>query len=151
MLTIHPDFREFLTALNSNGVQYLILGGYAVNFHGHHRNTKDLDVWIAVNPANAERLSQALIAFGFSPDAVPPAAFSDKDKIFAFGKEPTRIDILLNPTEIDFDACFSRRVVADIGGLDVPFISLPDLRHNKRASGRLKDRADLGSLPELPE
>lgn len=66
MVSLNPDFRELLQLLNSEGVRYLVVGGYAVNFHGHHRNTKDLDVWIATDPRNAESLSRALQRFGFS-------------------------------------------------------------------------------------
>jgi hypothetical protein len=86
--------------LNSAGVRYLVIGGHAVNYHGHHRSTADIDVWIAIDPANAEKVSAVLQSWaGFPAASVPPAMFLDKGKIFQFGRKPFRIDILTNPRE----------------------------------------------------
>src|SRR5215203_5293087 len=94
MLKIHPDFRDLLSCFNSENVRYLILGGYAVNYYGHHRNTKDIDIFIALEPDNAARVSSALVKFGFSAASVPPRTFLTPEKVFAFGREPLRVDIL---------------------------------------------------------
>jgi hypothetical protein len=148
MLTIHPDFRELLALFNSIGVRYLIIGGYAVNFHGHHRNTKDIDLWIAVDPDNAVRVSEALQRFAFDAASVPPEIFLKRNNVIAFGRAPLRIDILTDPSGVTFDECYLRREEADLGqGLLVPFLSLGDLRINKAASGRTSDIADLDNLP----
>lgn len=147
MLSLNPNFRDLLQLLNAEGVRYLVVGGYAVNFHGHHRNTKDLDVWIAVDLQNAERVSRALQRFGFSASSVPPSNFLQKGKIFVFGREPLRVDILTDPSGVDFGDCYPRRVEAELDGIIVPFISLADLRANMGAAHRTRDKADLEELP----
>jgi predicted nucleotidyltransferase len=146
MPTLSRDFRELLELLNSGGVRYLVLGGYAVNFHGHHRNTKDLDLWIAVDPNNAGRVSESLRQFGFPAASVPPSLFLQKGKVFVLGREPFRVDLLTNPSGVDFEPCYARRVETVLDGVAVPFIALDDLIINKRASGRLRDRADVEEL-----
>jgi hypothetical protein len=145
---LYPDFKAFLESLNSAGVEYLVLGGYAVIHYGYRRVTDDLDVWIAVRPDNAERVSRVLQRFGgFPPSKVKPSMFAALGKVFIFGREPVRIDILTSPSGIDFDACFSRRNVVNWDGVKVPLISFEDLKQNKQASGRAKDLADLENLP----
>jgi predicted nucleotidyltransferase len=146
MKELSRHFTGLFECLNSAQVRFLILGGYAVNFHGHHRNTKDIDVWIAVDPQNAQRVSRALQMFGFAAESVPPELFLSKGIVYAFGREPTRVDILTDPHGIDFDACYKRRVEVQVEGIPVPFISVEDLIVNKTASGRLRDLADVSEL-----
>lgn len=147
MLSLNPHFRDLFECLNSAGVKYLVLGGYAVNYHGHHRNTKDVDVWIAVEAENAERVSKALQRFGFAAASVPPQKFLSKGHIFVFGREPFRVDILTDPSGVEFEDCYARRVETTLDGVRLPFIALDDLKVNKRASARPKDLADLEELP----
>jgi hypothetical protein len=147
MTSLDPNFKDLLECLNSAGVRYLVLGGYAVNFHGYRRNTKDFDVWIALDPDNAERVSVAMQRFGFSRASVPPEKFLTKGHILAFGREPLRVDIITDPSGVDFAICYEHRVEAMIEGVRIPFIALEDLKANKRSSGRLKDLADLENLP----
>ena len=149
MISLDPNFRDLLECLNSAGVRYLVVGGYAVNFHGHHRNTKDLDVWLARDRENAQRVSSALQAFGFARSSVPASKFLAAGDIQTFGREPFRVDLLLNPSGIEFDPCYARRVEAVLDGVRVPFIALEDLRENKRASARLQDLADIENLPAV--
>lgn len=86
---LYPDFREFLKSLNSAGVKYLVVGGYAVIHYGYRRATDDLDIWIALDPRNAERVSRVLQDFaGFSPRDVHPRRLGAKGKMFIFGREP---------------------------------------------------------------
>lgn len=147
MVNLFPDFKEFLRLLNSSKVRYLLIGGYAVNFHGHHRTTGDMDIWIAVDPDNAPRVSEALRQFGFAAGMVPPEMFLEKGKIFRFGVKPVRIELLTSPSGIDFENCYPRRIEAQIDGIAVPVVALEDLRKNKRAAGRPKDQDDLLNLP----
>lgn len=150
-VNLYPDFKAFLKSLNSHGVEYLLIGGYAVAHYGYERVTKDIDVWIAVDLENARKLSEALQAFGgFSPSAVVPEMFLEDGKIFKFGREPVRVDILTGPAGVAFRECFGRRLVVLMDGIAVPVISLADLRANKLASGRTKDLTDLERLP-VPE
>jgi predicted nucleotidyltransferase len=145
---LYPDFRAFLESLNSTGVRYLLLGGYAVIFYGYRRVTDDLDVWIAVDAENTQKLSRVLQQFGgFPASAVKPSLLRQKGKVFIFGREPVRIDVLTGPSALEFDECYARRHVVDFDGIAVPLISLEDLKRNKAASGRAKDLADLKNLP----
>jgi predicted nucleotidyltransferase len=147
MLRLDPNFKKLLRLLNSARVKFLVIGGYAVNFHGYHRNTADIDLWIAVDPANAQKISEVLRQFGFAPTSVAAADFQQRGKILRFGRPPWRVDILTDPAGIEFDECYKRKVVVDLEGVSVPFISLPDLKINKKAAGRTKDLADIENLP----
>jgi hypothetical protein len=89
-----------------------------------------------------------LQAFGFAPAAVPSERFLHKGPILAFGRKPLRVDILTDPSGVEFEDCYLRRIETEIDGVMIPWISLPDLRTNKRASGRTKDLADLENLPD---
>ncbi len=92
-------------------------------------------------------MSLALQAFAFSAASVPPERFLQKGVIHAFGREPFRVDILSDPSGIEFEACYAQRVEAELDGQRIPFISLAHLRLNKSAAGRTQDRADLENLP----
>lgn len=109
MKRLDPNFKDLLECLNSAGARYLVLDGYAVNFHGYHRNTKDFDVWIAADPDNAERVSKALQQFAFPPSSVPPSRFLAKGIIHVFGREPLRVDILTDPSGVQFEDYLSRK------------------------------------------
>ena len=145
-ISLDPNFKEFIALLNSEGVRYLLLGGYAVNYYGYHRFTGDIDFWIAVDSENANRVSKALQQFGFSADAVRPALFMEPNRVHMFGRVPVRVDLLTGPSGVEFDDCYERRVLATLDGIDVSLISLEDLRRNKLASGRDKDLMDLKGL-----
>jgi len=147
-VSLFPDFKEFLKLMNSADVRYLVLGGYAVNYHGHHRTTGDLDVWIAVDPQNAQRVSQVLQEFGFGASTVPASVFLEVGKVFRMGRKPVRIEILTQPSGVEFEDCYRRRISAVVDGVEIPFISLEDLKANKRAANRLKDQHDLENLPQ---
>jgi predicted nucleotidyltransferase len=147
-VNLFPDFRELLESLNSAGVRYLILGGYAVIHYGYRRATDDLDIWIAIDSDNAQRVSRALQEFGgFAANKVKPSTFRAKGRVFVLGREPVRVDLLTEPSAVDFDACYSRKNIVDWDGVKVPLIAFEDLKVNKRASGRAKDLADLDNLP----
>ncbi len=141
------DFKEFLRLLNANRVEYLVVGGYAVGLHGYPRATVDLDVWVRATPDNAERIMQALRAFGFDLPALEPQLFIDPRSIVRFGTPPFRIEIMTSIDGVAFDPCRRRPSVFDVDGVPVPVISLDDLKVNKRAAGRHKDLADLDNLP----
>jgi len=147
-VNLYPDFKGLLELLNSEKVKYLIVGGYAVIHYGFRRATKDLDVWIAVDAENSKRVSRVMQEFaGYSASDVKPSMFQQKGRIFAFGREPVRVDLLTDPDAVDFEECYARRIVVTWDGVDVPLISIEDLRKNKAGSGRPKDLADLENLP----
>lgn len=148
MIQLPPDFKEFLRLLTSEGVEYLVVGGHAVAFHGYPRATGDLDVWIAVGEENARRMAEALRRFGFADESVDPSNFLEPDKILRMGMPPLRIEILTGASGVDFRPCYDRRVTVRIDDVDVSMIGLDDLRANKRAAGRHKDLADLDELAD---
>lgn len=143
-----PDFKEFLKSLNSNGVEYLLIGGYAVSLHGHIRATNDLDVWVNVSAGNAARIERALREFGFTTSSLTPELFLAENNMVRMGVPPIRIEVLTSISGVEFGVCYAEREMFEIDGIPVPVISLGRLRQNKAASGRAKDLADLESLPE---
>ena len=146
-IKLHPDFKDFLRFLNSNGVEYLLVGGYAVGFHGYPRATADMDVWIAVNERNAARTASSLRDFGMPANEVADRLFLEKGKIIRMGVPPVRIEVITGASGVDFEECFQRRIQVEIDGVIVNFISLDDLKRNKQACGRYKDIDDLEHLP----
>jgi predicted nucleotidyltransferase len=141
------DFKEFLQCLNAHGVEYLVIGGHAVAFYGYPRATADMDVWVAVNGGNAERLVAAIREFGFDVSDLNANLFLEPNRIIRMGVSPNRIEIQTGIDGVEFQDCFPRRIRGELGGLEVNFIGLEDLKINKRASGRNKDLADLDELP----
>lgn len=141
------DFREFLRLLNANGVEYLLIGGYAVGYYGYPRATHDLDVWIARHPENAGRMVAVLRQFGFDTPDLSPGLFLQDGSIVRLGVPPMRIEVLTTISGVGFDECYAGRVIDTIDGVEVSVISLEQLKVNKRASGRYKDLDDLEHLP----
>jgi hypothetical protein len=133
--------------LNSNQVEYLLIGGYAVSYHGYPRATNDMDVWVAVHPDNAERLVNVMQAFGFSVEGLSSDLFLKENKIVRMGVPPTRIEVLTGISGVTFDECYADRIVGEIDGVVVSLIDLEHLKQNKKASGRYKDLSDLEHLP----
>lgn len=149
MATIHlpNDFKEFLKLLNSERVEYLLVGGYAVGHYGYPRATGDIDIWIAVDPANAAALVRAFQEFGFSAGSLSADMFLASNRVLRVGVPPLQIDIISGVEGIDFARSFSNRKVTMLDSVEVNVISLEDLKANKRAVGRPKDLDDLAHLP----
>ena len=141
------DFKEFLKLLNAHNVEYLLIGGYAVGFHGYPRATADMDIWTAVNPVNAERIVAALKEFGFDLPELSPQLFLKEWQIIRLGVPPVRIEIATTISGVSFNDCFAERIVDILDGVKVNLISLNHLKANKKASGRHQDLADLEKLP----
>ena len=142
-----PDFSEFLRLLNAHQVSYLIVGGYAVGFHGHPRATADIDIWVPMRADSARQLVAVLRAFGFDVPQLTPTLFLRPDQVIRLGAPPLRIELLTSIAGVEFDACYARSVPALLGGAEVRMIALDDLKTNKRAAGRHQDLADLEHLP----
>ena len=147
-MQLPEDFKEFLKLLNENEVRYLLVGGYAVGYYGYPRATHDMDVWIAVDPSNAEKMVRTMTGFGFSPGAISKGAFLVQDGVVRMGVAPLRLEVLMGISGVQFDQCYERRLSVDVDGVKVSMIHLADLRANKIASGRNKDLADVDHLPE---
>ncbi len=136
--------------LNENRVEYLLIGGHAVGYHGYPRATADMDVWVAVSQENAERVARTLQQFGFAGPEVQPGLFLNPDQIIRMGVPPLRIEIATSISGVRFEECYAARVVGVLEGIEVSLIGLPHLRANKQASGRHKDLNDLENLPDAP-
>lgn len=149
MATVHlpPDFKDFLKLLNAHQVEYLLIGGYAVGYHGYPRATADMDVWIALHLQNAERLVAVLREFGFDVPELSVELFLTEDRIVRMGVPPLRIEIVTTISGVSFGECYAERIVDLLDGVEVNLISLKHLKINKRASGRHKDLNDLENLP----
>jgi hypothetical protein len=133
--------------LNSQQVEYLLIGGYAVGYHGYPRATADIDIWIAINPANAHKVAAVIREFfGAEIEGATAELFLQENKIARMGIPPFRIEILTTISGVGFEECFAERVIDRIDGIDVNLISLKHLKVNKKASGRLKDLSDLEHL-----
>lgn len=146
-IRLTQDFKEFLRLLRSHGVRYLLVGGYAVGYHGYPRPTGDLDIWVAIEPENAERVVAALREFGFAVPELTKDLFMQRQKVVRMGEVPFRIEIMTSISGVSFDECYAQRVEDVIDGEEVLLIDLENLKKNKRASGRLKDLADVERLP----
>ncbi|WP_216321527.1 nucleotidyltransferase [Deinococcus aestuarii] len=143
-IRLPPDFNEFLTLLNQHGVEYLMIGGYAVNLYGYVRATGDMDVFISLSPENAARLVAAFHDFGLTSmtaDLVQPG------KVLRMGVPPLRLEVLNQISGVTFEEAHAEREQMEVDGLTIPVISLRHLRQNKAASGRPKDLGDLSELP----
>jgi len=141
------EFKEFLKLLNEAEVEYLLIGGYAVGYHGYPRATADMDIWVAVSPDNASKLVHVFRQFGMADASLTAALFQERGKIIRMGVPPMRIEVLTDIDGVAFGDCYAARITADIDGQLVHLISREHLRANKKASGRHKDLDDLEHLP----
>ncbi|MCK4513899.1 MAG: hypothetical protein KAU31_01510 [Spirochaetaceae bacterium] len=148
MVNIPKDFREFLQLLNDHAVEYVIVGGYALAFHGAPRFTGDMDVLVRPTEENARSLIAALNDFGFSDLSLTEQDFMAVDRVVQLGVPPMRIDLLTSIDGVDFEAAAAGSIRAEIAEITIPFIGREALVKNKRASGRPKDLADLEALGE---
>ena len=146
-IQLPPDFKEFLQLLNAHNVKYLLIGGYAVGYHGYPRATVDMDIWIAIHPQNAQKVVAVLQEFGFDLPELNEELFLQKDKIIRMGVPPMRLEILTSISGVEFDACYENRIEDELDGVKINLIALDDLKRNKLASGRYKDLNDLENLP----
>jgi len=141
-----PDFVDLLRAFAAADVRYLVVGAYALGLHGRPRATGDLDVWVDATPENAARVMRALAAFGAPLDTVTADDFSREGITFQIGLPPLRIDILTRLTGLSFTEAWPERVRGPLGDIEADFIGREAFIRNKRATGRLKDLADIEGL-----
>ena len=142
------DFKEFLRLLNEAGVEYLLIGGYAVGYHGYPRTTADMDIWVANTSQNAAKVVSVFHQFGMKDPALTVNLFQQPNKVVRMGVAPMRIEVLTEIDGVTFAECYAARESVVIDDQPVNLISLPHLRKNKQASGRHKDLDDLEHLPE---
>jgi len=147
MIHLPPDFKEFLKLLNAHQVEYLLIGGYAVGYHGYPRATADIDIWIAMDPTNAQKVVAVLKEFGFDLPELSPELFLKEWQVVRLGVPPVRIEIATTISGVNFSECYAEKVLGELDGEQVKLIDLKHLKINKKASGRHQDLADLEKLP----
>lgn len=148
-MELNQDFKEFIELLNVNKVKYLVVGGYAVGFHGHPRYTKDIDLWVLMKSNNASNIIKSVKEFGFESLGLEEEDFLNSDNIIQLGFPPNRIVLLTEIAGVEFESCYSNKLTIEFEGVTIPFISLNDLIKNKQSSGRLQDLADAEKLEKL--
>lgn len=146
MAKLQTDSREFIELLNSHEVDYLIVGGHAVAFHGHPRFTGDIDFFIRATPPNVKRVLDVLDRFGFGGLGITEQDLLEAGRVVQLGQPPNRIDLLASITAVDFDEAWESRVPAVLDGLPVNLLGFDVLLRNKNAAGRPKDLADVQKL-----
>ena len=143
------DLLELLELFRSKGVEFLVVGGHAVGFHGYPRLTDDLDLYVRPDASNGARIVEALSAFGFESLDLKAEDFEAKDRMVHLGRKPNRVDLLTEGYDVPFAEAWERRVPASLDGVAVSMISRDDLIRGKRATGRPQDLADADALENL--
>jgi hypothetical protein len=146
---VNSDFSDLLRIFKNNGVKYLVVGGYAVTQYAEPRYTKDLDLWISTSPENAAVVFKSLLEFGAPLAGLSEADFSAEGYYYQMGVSPSRIDLLMGVSGIQFDKAWQRRVEYLFDDLPVFFISRDDLIATKRAAGRPQDLIDAEALSQI--
>lgn len=146
---LNENFKDMLLALNDAGVEYLLVGAYALAAHGSPRATGDIDFWVRADLENAKRVWRALASFGAPMHEITVEDFSVPRIVFQIGVPPERIDILTYISGVDFTEAWPARMTVEIDGINVPVLGLNELYRNKASSGREKDNADLPTIRRL--
>lgn len=145
---LNKNFRDMLSVLNDEGVEYLVVGAYALGTYLPPRATGDLDIWVRPTQENAERVWRSLIRFGAPRRNLNKEDLYTPDIIFHFGVPPQRIDFLTSITGVEFEEAWANRKETKINGLTVQIIGREQLLENKRATGRPKDFLDAQNLEQ---
>lgn len=148
-MDLFPDFRDLLAAFVASRVEFVIVGGYAVIFHGRPRATKDLDLFVSIDDANRQRLAEALETFGAPPQVVTAAQKMTPGDVVYFGVSPLRVGLLASASGVDFDGVRDRAIQTKLDDVPVRVIAIEDLLVNKRASGRPRDLDDVAELERI--
>ena len=146
---LENDFRDFIELLNKFGVDYLVVGGLAVNSYGYSRNTGDMDVWIKNTPTNAGRMIEVIDEFGFGSLDLSVDDFLLESQVVQLGFPPVRIDIMQKLSGVDFDDAYLEKYIVNDGGININFIGINELIINKERTGRYKDLADAEALRKI--
>ncbi|HUW59607.1 MAG TPA: hypothetical protein VMZ06_01275 [Candidatus Bathyarchaeia archaeon] len=146
-----PDFRELFQLLENHHVDYMVIDGYAVAFHGYPRFTQDVDIFFDASLANVTRVRQALIDFGFEKQDLPAEAFTARGNVLTFGVAPTRVDMLNEIDGVSYAEAKANIVRGTYGDVQINFIGRDDLIRNKLATRRAQDKVDAEQLITPPE
>ena len=149
-MEVHSDFKELLELFNVHRVEYLVVGSYALAFHGAPRLTRDMDLLVRPTRANAKRILVALAEFGFASLHLAVEDFDRPDQVLQLGVPPVRVDLMTSIEGVSWEEAWEGRAAGDCGGVPASFLGRDQFIANKRAIGRLKDLADIEALGESP-
>ncbi len=149
-MPLSKDLREFLALLNSNEVEYLVVGAFAVAFHGYSRYTADLDLFVRPTPENTDRAMRALAQFGFGNAGMHAQDFQSPGNAILLGVKPNRVDLLTGISGVTFEEAWAARTKGELEGIPTQFIGREELLRNKRSTGRAKDMGDAEELRKRP-
>lgn len=147
-MEVQSDFKELLALLNKHAVDYIIVGGYAMAFHGAPRFTGDIDIFVCPEPRNATRILSALNEFGFGSAGLAEEDFSTPHKVVQLGAPPLRVDLITSLTSVTWEEAAATKIAGNYGDVPVFFIGRGEFIANKRAIGRKRDLADIEALGE---
>ena len=147
-MEVQPDFKYLLELFNAHKVEFIIIGGYALAYHGAPRYTGDIDILVKPDPQNAERIIKALNKFGFGSVGLTKEDFENPDNVIQLGVPPVRVDIIMSITEVSWEDAFAGCVEGKYGNVPVKYIGKKEFIINKHATGRKKDLSDLEALGE---
>lgn len=147
-MELNQDFKEFIALLNEKKVKYLVVGGYAVAYHGYPRYTKDIDIWIWLNEENAESVIDVIDDFGFSSLGLVVSDFLNPENVIQLGFPPARIDLLTDLLELNFEECFSKKEISTFEDIPINFIDVDSLIKTKIATNRPQDQVDAEKLTD---
>jgi hypothetical protein len=145
-MDLAPDFDEFIASLTAHGVEYVVVGAYALAFHGAPRFTGDLDILVRPTVANAQRLLTALEAFGFPVEGLSPDSVADRRKMLQMGVPPLQIHVMSAISGVEWEEAWADRLEGPLGQHTVPFLGRATFLRNKRAAARPQDLADIDAL-----
>jgi hypothetical protein len=148
-MSLPSDFKELLSEFAAAGVEYLLVGGYAVVHYSRPRFTKDIDLWVSGAPENLARVAAALEAFGAPRQVCEHVRQLAPTEVVFFGSAPARVDILRDVEGIRFEECYPRRVEVTWDGVPISVIAMDDLIANKTAVGRPQDLIDVQLLRKV--
>lgn len=149
-MEVPSDFKELLALLNENNVDYVVIGGYALAYHGAPRYTGALDILVPPDALNGRRICQSLADFGFSGLGLSESDFASPNAVIQLGYPPVRIDLATSIDGVTWEEVRHGSIESMLDGMPVRIIGRAELIANKRASARAKDFADLEALGEGP-
>lgn len=145
----NQDFKDFISFLNENDVEYLLVGGFAVAIHGFPRLTGDIDFWVKPSNENSLKVAKAIESFGLGFMGFKADDFNEKDQVFQFGVPPHRIDLMTSIENVEFDEAYKNKLQIQHDGITVNVLSKEYLIKNKVATGRGKDKIDAIELEKI--
>jgi len=145
-MEFYQDFQELLVLLNAHKVDYVIVGAYALGYHGCPRYTTDLDILVRPSPDNGAQVAAALREFGVESLGFKAEDFADPDQIVQIGVKPVRVDVLTSISGVTWEDAAAGRMPGRFGEIDVYYLGREQFIANKKATGRKKDLGDIEAI-----